>query len=395
MGALDGVVVIDLSRYQAGPRCTELLSDLGAEVIRVEDPTQERDGGFSGKTYKGESIYFAVYNRGKKSITLDLRTKEGKKIFSRLLGLADVLVENFRPSVMGELGFSYETVSEINPRIIMTSISGFGQESPYRDRPAFCDIALAMSGFFSVSGDPRSPVHKTRVSIGDRLAALLGAIGTLGALYHRQVSGEGQHVDVSLMDSVFTMVEYPLLTYLATGEEPDPPETRRAGAAPNHVFAAKDGWVQISATAQHLWRRLASIIGGEELAKDTRFDSNFKRTQWENVKIIEALVSDWTQARTVAEVDCFLSQAGVPVAPVQTLQQVAEDPHVKSHQLYMWVDHPKIGKIPVPGLSIRLSKTPGKVGPPPLKGEHNEEIYCGRLGLSGEEMGQLRENGVI
>jgi crotonobetainyl-CoA:carnitine CoA-transferase CaiB-like acyl-CoA transferase len=395
MGVLDGITVIDLSRYQAGPRCTQILSDLGAEVIRVEDPTRERDDGFSGPTYKGESIYYAVYNRGKKSITLDLRTEEGKRIFRRLLELADVLVENFRPSVMSRLGFSYETVSTINPRIIMTSISGYGQDGPYRDRPAFCTVALALAGYLSLSGDPRSPVHKTGVSIGDRLAALLGTIGTLGALYHRQLTGVGQYIDVSLMDSVFTLVEYPLITYLTTGEEPAPAETRRAGSAPNNSFMAKDGWVEINAGAQQLWMRLATIIGGEELARDPRFDTSSKRRVWDNVKIVEELVGAWTQNRTVAEIVDTLSQAEVPVAPVQTIQQVARDPHVQNHQLVAWVDHPTLGKLPVPGLTIRFSKTPGKIGPPPLKGEHNEEVYCGKLGFTREDLARWREHGVI
>ncbi|MBI3980298.1 MAG: CoA transferase [Chloroflexi bacterium] len=392
---LAGIRVLDLSRYQAGPRCGMLLADLGAEVIRVEDPIGERDGGFSGPTYQGESIYFAVYNRGKKSITLNLKHPKADRIFTELLSRADVLVENFVPGAMERLGFGYARVHAINSRLIMVSISGFGQDGPYAQMPAFCTIALAWSGYLDVSGDPNSPAHSTGVSIADRLAALNGTIGALAALYERTLSGEGQHVDVSLLDSALTMVEFPLMTYTLTGRRLQESGRNRAGSAPNYAFHARDGMIQISATRQPFWQRLALAMGQPELADDPRFDSSVKRQQPAAIAEIERIVGDWVRERTVAEAYAMLKKARVPAAPVQTLEQVVDDPQMRHRDMFPEVPHPRGGTIRVPGLSIKLSRTPGRLGPPPLRGEHNAEVYGDLLGLSSAEIKALEADRVI
>src|SRR5579859_3455247 len=317
--SLDGVRVLELARYQAGPRGGMILSDLGAEVIKIE-----RMGGEETRHHapmvRGQSIYFTVYNRGKKSICLDMRQERGKEIFTGLVKTADVVLENFRPGTMKAMGFDYESLRAINPRIILVSVSGFGQYGPYTDRPAFDPLGQAMSGLMSLTGKPVGQPLGTASSVVDRYTALHATIGTLAALRHRDRTGEGQLVDVCLFDSALTMVEIPTSYYLATGEE--------GGEAGRPPYRAKDGYVVISAAGREMGTKLLRIATGEEMASAEGFGSGARRDDARR-KAVEA----WCGAHTVAEICDKLVAADIPVAPVNSIPEVARDPHLWEREM--------------------------------------------------------------
>ncbi len=394
---LQGIRVLDLSRYQAGPRAAMILADMGAEVIRAENPEGERDGGFAGPVYKGYSVYYAVYNRGKKSIGLNRSTKEGRDLLRRLIPKVDVIVENFRPGYLAKLGFSYEAMRELNRGIILVSISAYGQDGPYADQTAFCNVALAASGFMDVSGDPFSPLHQTGTSIADRLAGVHGAVGAMGALVGRGATGEGRHVDVSLMDAALTMIEFPLATFLATGKRPPTDSAgRRAGSSPNWVFHARDGMVQVNTPTQDQFDRLCRVMGKPEMITDPRFDNPIRR-QDDSARIaIEAACEAWMATQTVEEAYAKLVAADVPAAPVRQLDQVADDPQIQHRRMVQQVAHPSNGiEMRLTGNPIKLSGMADEIGYPADKGEHNAEIYGGWLGLDAATIADLEARKII
>jgi CoA:oxalate CoA-transferase len=394
---LSGVRILDLSRYQAGPKATMLMADLGAEVFRAENPETERDGGFAGPAHEGQSIYYAVYNRGKKSIGLNLRRPEGRALLAELIPHFDIVVENFRPGYLAGLGFSYEQMSSINPRVILVSISGFGLDGPYSHHTAFCNVALAASGYLSVSGDPFSPVHHTGVSIADRLAGVHAAVGAMAALVGRATTGQGRHVDVSLMDAALTMIELPLSTLLMTGQTPPANHAgRRAGSSPNQVFHAKDGMILINAPKQEQWLRLLHVIGRDDLADDARFNTELKRQSSEARDFIEELIATWLEPKLLQDVYQDLIDAAVPAAPVRTIEEVATDPQVLHRHMIVDVTNPLNGvEMRLTGNPVKVSDMPDAVGPVPEKGEHNAEVYGQWLGYSDERMEELIAQRVI
>jgi len=394
---LQNVKVLDLSRYQAGPKAAMVLADLGAEVVRAENPEGERDGGFAGPTYQGHSIYYAVYNRGKKSIGLNRSHPEGRDLFRRLIPHFDIIVENFRPGYLDRLGFSFEAMRAINPRLILVSISAYGQDGPYVDQTGFCNVALAASGYMDVSGDPFSPLHQTGTSIADRLAGLHAAIGALGALAGRAISGEGRHVDVSLMDAALTMIEFPLATFLMTGQRPPSDvTTRRAGSSPNQVFRARDGMVLINAPTQDQWNRLLKVMGREELVTDPRFNTPLRRQDPASAVAIESLVGDWMRSHSVDEAYRALVAADVPAAPVRTIDQVAGDPQVEHRRMVQGVRHPQSGlEMRLTGNPVKLSGLRDEIGHPAVRGEHNHEIYGKWLGLDADAIADLTRRKII
>ena len=384
---LGGVRVLELARQHAGPRAGMALADLGAEVVKIEPPGGEETRR-SLPQVKGVSVYFAAYNRGKKSVTLDLRSERGKQIFVDLVPHADVVLENFRPGVMAAMGFDYERLRSINPRIILTSVSGFGQEGPYRDLPAFDSIVQAMSGIMHLNGLPVGQPVMTAMSIIDRVTALFATIGTLGALYYRQTSGRGQHVDCCLMDSGLNLMEIPTATYAGTGQE------IREGRG--LAYRAMDGYVIISPVRQALWARLFRAMGREDLAENSDF-ANIAADQ-DAASVRRILIKDWVADKTVEEVVRILRQAEVPVGPVRTPAQVLEDPHLWARE--MLVEVPTSGragaeKILAPGLNVKFSETPGVVGPVAEPGEHTTEVLSGLLHLGAEEIGALRQAGFV
>ncbi len=385
-GCLDGIKVLDLGRYQAGPRCAMVLSDLGAEVIKVEAPGGDESRGLG-------RVYWSAYNRGKKSITLNLRSGQGLTLLKALVPKVDMLLQNFRPGVMDKMGLGYETLKRLNPGLILINVSGFGQSGPYRDRPAYDPIGQAMSGLMGFTGFPDGPPVMTNSPIIDRITALHATIGALGALHHRDVTGEGQSLDVCLLDTGYTLMEIPIAQYLLTGKEPPRRGNTPGGIAPCNTYQAKDGWVYILAVPQHMWGRFCRGIGREELIDDERFSSIARRAS--HADEVNALVDAWARDKTVAEVVQVLEQAEVPVGPVHTIPQAAHDPHLwERHMLVETEDHEQ-GRTYVPGLTVKFSDTPGKIGPIPQPGEHNSEVYCEWLGHTEAALTRWKEEGIV
>ena len=376
--SLSGIRVLELARYQAGPRGGMILSDLGAEVIKIE-----RLGGEETRrnppVVRGQSIYFTVYNRGKKSLCLDMRTDEGKAIFADLVRKSDVVLENFRPGTMAAMGFDYERLREINKGIILVSVSGFGQYGPYTDRPAFDPLGQAMSGLMSLTGKPVGQPLGTASSVVDRYTALHATIGTLAALRHRDRTGEGQLVDVCLLDSALTMVEIPAAYYLATGEE--------GGEGGRPPYKTKDGWVVIAATSRDMAARLMTLVSGSagDVSPITSSAGDDRR------RALDA----WCATRTMDEVCTALLAEGVPVAPVKTIPEVVKDPHMWEREMMVKLDDPVAGEIYAPGVTVKMSATPGRVGPVPTPGQHTDEVLSELLDFDAAKLASLRTAKVI
>ena len=376
--ALDGVRVLELARFQAGPRGGMILSDLGAEVIKIEPPGGEETRKHPPMV-RGQSVYFTVYNRGKKSVCLDMRSEGGKEVFAALVKKSDVVLENFRPGVMRAMGFHYERLRALNPGIILVSVSGFGQYGPYTERPAFDPLGQAMSGLMTLTGQPIGQPLGTASSVVDRYTALHATIGTLAALRHRERTGEGQVVDVCLLDSALTMVEIPTSYYLATGAE--------GGEAGRPPYRAKDGWVVISAAGREMAGRLMHIVGAEE-DKTPMAGSNVGDRR-------RAFVERWCADHTVEEICATLAKAGIPVGPVRTIPEVAKDPHLWEREMLVKMDDAVAGEMYVPGVTIKMSKTPGRIGPVPTPGQHTDEVLGSVLGYDATTIEALRKQGTV
>ena len=379
--SLEGVRVLELARYQAGPRGGMILSDLGADVIKIE-----RIGGEETRRHppivRGQSVYFSVYNRGKRSICLDLRQARGKQIFAALVNTADVVLENFRPGTMDAMGFGYDALRAIKPDIILVSVSGFGQYGPYRDRPAFDPLGQAMSGLMTLTGQPVGQPLGTASSVVDRYTALHATIGTLAALRHRDRTGEGQLVDCCLLDSALTMVEIPTSYYLATGEE--------GGEGGRPPYRAKDGWVVISAAGREMAGQLMRLVAGEGRAGEAELLTGGQGRS-DARKAVEA----WCADRGVDEICQALMAAGVPVAPVRSIPQVAQDPHVWEREMLVKLEDAVAGEMYLPGVTVKMSRTPGRVGPVPTPGQHTDEVLGGLLRFDAATLRGLRDAKVI
>ena len=380
-GSLDGIRVLELARYQAGPRGGMILSDLGAEVIKIEKLGGEETRK-SEPIVRGQSVYFSVYNRGKKSLCLDLRTAKGKEIFAALVKTADVVLENFRPGTMAAMGFAYEDLCRLKPDIILTSVSGFGQYGPYRERPAFDPLGQAMSGLMDLTGKPVGTPLGAATSLVDRYTSLHATIGTLAALRHRDRTGEGQLVDCCLMDSALTMVEIPTSYYLATGEE--------GGEGGRPPYKAKDGHVVISASGNAMATRLIQIVTGDQAATTQGWTSRVDRGDARR-KAVEA----WCAENTVDHIVKTLLDAEIPVAPVKTIPQVAEDAHLWEREMLVKMPDAVAGEMYLPGATIKMAKTPGRVGHVPVPGEHTDALLSAILGYDRAKLAALRAEKVI
>jgi crotonobetainyl-CoA:carnitine CoA-transferase CaiB-like acyl-CoA transferase len=379
-GCLDGIRVLELARYQAGPRGGMILSDLGAEVIKLEKIGGESTRQ-SSPMVRGQSVYFSVYNRGKKSICLDMRKEEGKAVFWDLLKTADFVLQNFRPGTMAKMGMDYASLCKVKPDIILLSASAFGQYGPYHERPGFDPIGQAMSGLMTLTGQPVGQPLGTASSIVDRYTALHLTIGALAALRHRDLTGEGQEIDVCLMDSALTMVEIPTSYYLSTGEE--------GGEAGRPPYKAKDGWVIISAGPAEMRKSLAEVVGS---AMQPSADGSYPAiSSGHRSGALEA----WAADHTVEEILSILTEKGIVVAPVLSTPQVAKDPHLWEREMLVKMEDAVAGEMYLPGLTIKFSKTPGKLGPVPTPGQHTDEILGGLPGYDAERIGELRAAGVI
>jgi formyl-CoA transferase len=392
--ALSGLRIIDLTRVLAGPFCTMMLADMGAEVIKIEQPGKGDDTRHFAPFQNGESAYYMNLNRGKQGITLDLKG-QGKEIFLDLVRTADVVVENFRPGTMDKLGLGYDTLKEINPKLVYAAVSGFGDSGPYRLRPGYDIIGQAMGGLMSTTGWPGGEPTRSGTAMADVLAGLSVTIGILSALRHRDQIGVGQKVDVALVDSVVASLEIITQIYLTDGRIPEPIGNRYESCYPYDSFTAKDGSVVIAAANDKLWRLVCHAIEQPELAFDERFDTNAKRV--ERHAEIKLLIESWTRSHNVDDVVETMLAAGVPASPINTVDRLVTDPHIAgARQMFVDMEHPKAGKTKLTGCHIKLSATPAHLrSPAPQLGEHNAAVFGGLLGLTADELAQLQLDGVI
>lgn len=394
-GILAGTRVLDLTRVLAGPFASMILADLGAEVLKVELPgTGDEARGF-GPFLKEESAYFMSVNRGKKSLTIDLRKAEGQDLARRLAASCDVLLENFRPGSMARFGLDFETLHQLCPKLVYASISGFGQTGPYAQRPAYDVIIQAMSGLASITGIDGQPPVRVGSSIADLGAALYGVIGILAALGRARESGVGQHLDVSMLDCQVALLENAIARYDVTGEVPRPLGSRHPAITPFQFFEAADGYIVVAAGNESLWRRLCEALERPELVVDERFDSNARRTA--NHAVLEPLLAAPLRRRSVDDWCQRLGDAGIPCGPIQDIAQVVTDPQVSARGMIARVSHPQCGELAMPASPLRFSgePPPPAPGPAPRLGEDTDAVLGDLLGLGEAEIARLREAEVI
>ncbi len=388
MGPLEGLRVLDLTRYLAGPFCTMLLADYGADVVKVES-RKGREFRVRGR----DTYFFLSANRGKRSITLDFKTDEGRELLLRMLPRFDVLVENFRPGVMQQFGLGAESLCERFPRLVYCGISGFGRDGPYRDRPGFDQIAQGMSGFMSLTGTPESGPTRAGLAIADVLGGIMGAHGIQLALLARERSGTGQIVDTSLLEAMMGILTWGAGMYFDSGKAPGVAGQHHPLASPYGRFKARDGYMNITAGAEKMWLGVCEVLGHPEWREDSRF-----RDPAQRVRNRDELTHAMEEALSKADVTTWverLNEAGVPSGPVLDLEQVFNDPHVLARQMLVELPHPEIGTFKTTGLPIKLSETPGAIERrPPLLGEHTDEVLA-ECGLDPAEIARLRDASVI
>ena len=351
-GPLDGLLVIDLTRVLAGPYCTLVLAEMGARVIKVERPGSGDDARGVGPFIHDVSAYFMSLNRGKESIALDLASADDRPIFEKLVARADVLVENYRPGVLAKHGFGWDTLHARWPRLVLASISGFGQTGPYSSRPAFDMVVQAMGGVMSLTGWPGGPPTRVGTSIGDITAGLFGAIGVLAALQERERTGLGRHVDVAMLDSQVAILENAIARYAATGQVPGPLGARHPSIAPFAAFRARDKYLVIAAGHDGMFQKLCRVLGAPELLGDARFAGVQERVQHADEIGIE--LEKRLAARDAADWLADLAEAGVPCGPLYNVAEVLSDPQVRARNMIVSADDPVAGRLEMPGNPIKL-----------------------------------------
>lgn len=393
-GPLDGIKVLDLTRVLAGPYATMLLGDLGAEVIKIEQPGTGDESRNFGPFKNGFSLYFMSVNRGKRSITLNLKTERGQAIFKQLLAHTDIVVENFRPGTMKKLGLDYDTLKTEHPSLIYAACSGFGQTGPYAQQGAYDMIIQGMGGIISITGEPEGPPVRVGTSISDITAALFTTIGVLSALHHRSQTGKGQFVDVAMLDSLVAVLENAVVRYFATGEAPKPLGARHPAITPFEAFASADGHVIIALGNDTLWAKFCEHVNYQDLISDARFRTNADRT--ENHAELFPILSEIMSQRTTDDWIDALGKIGVPCGPINAMDKVVSHPQVQAREMITQVAHQITGAVEVPGVPIKLSETPGNVdAPAPSLGEHTTEILTDILKMSPNEVAALKQDGVI
>ncbi len=393
-GLLDGVKVLDLTRVLAGPYCCMMLADMGADVIKIEMPGRGDDARKNAPIVNGESAYFMNLNRNKRGMPLNLKTEEGKAVFKELVKKADIVVENYRPGVMEKLGLGYDELKKINPAIIYGAVSGFGHYGPYSQRPGYDIVAQAMSGLMSISGWPGGLPTRSGTAISDVLGGMSCCIGILGAYVNRLKTGEGEKVDVALVDSTVSALEIINMIYLCTGRIPKPIGNRYEAIAPYDTFQAKDGLAVIACGNDKLYNLLKGVLQIPELEAE-EFENNVKRV--ENVEKLKPIIETWTKERTIDEIVEILQAAGIPSSPVNTIDRVVKDPHIaKAREMFVEVEHPVAGKVTLTGNQLKFTNHPVSIDrPAPILGHDTEEILEQVLGKSKGEYEELKSKGVF
>lgn len=392
---LEKIKVLDLTQVMAGPFCCQVLADLGAEVIKVEPPgTGEQTRKSMGFKMKGEdTAAFLAVNRNKKSLTLNLKEKEGKEVLFRLVEESDVLVENFRPGVTERLGIDYPALREVNPRLIYASVSGFGQTGPYAGRGGYDLITQGMSGLMSVTGQPDGKPVKCGVPVSDLSAGLFCAVGILAALQALPETGGGQHVDTSLFEGALALSVWETAELWAMDRTPLPLGSSHRLTAPYQALQTADGYVTVAANNQKLWSRLCEVLGREDLVEDERFATNEDRMA--NLGDLTAELEATLKGDTTEEWVDALMQQGVPAGPIYNYREVFDDSHTLAREMMVEMEHPVEGTVRGLGIPVKLSETPGKIRhAAPLIGEHTEETLT-KLGYSEEKIAGLKERGIV
>ncbi len=391
---LTGLKVIDLSRFIAGPYCTMKLGDMGAEVIKVETPGKGDDSRELGPPFlEGESAYYLSFNRSKKSITLNMREAKAKEILRQLIADADIFVENFRIGVTEKMGLTYEDVKKIKEDIIYCSITGYGHNSPYREKPSFDVMVQGEAGLMSITGFPDGPPQRLGVAIADILGGFHAVEGILLALLAKNKTGQGQFIDVSLMDSIIAILTYQAGNYLATGQAPQRVGNRHPMITPYESFETADGYVIFAVGNQRLWESFVKVLGREDLNADPRFADMKSRNQ--HPAELKATIEDITREKKTEAWVAVMEEAGVPCGRIRTIDQVLTDPHVAVREMVVEREHPLAGPIKLIGVPTKLSLTPGAVTlPPPTLGQHTEEILTA-LGYSKDEIAKMQDQGII
>ena len=394
-GLLDGIVVLDLGRVLACPYAATMMADMGATVIKIENPKGGDDTRKMGPFVNGNSVYYANFNRGKVGVTLNLKEPEGKEIFKEMVKKADVVLENYRPGTMEKLGLGYDVLKEVNPGIIYGSISGFGHTGPLSKRAGYDIVGQAMGGLMSTTGWPDGPATRTGTPMGDVLGALNMTVGVLAALVNKQRTGKGEIVDVALVDSEAAAMENITMIYQSTGRIPQRIGNRYESTYPYDTFPAKDGDVVIAAGNNKLYAILCDVMGKPELKTDPRFAEVKDRVA--NHVAMREIIVPWTKQHTIDEVDKLLNDAGCPACPVNTLDRLVVDPQIAGARgMFPTIDQPGIGELQItaiPAHTTRTSTAPRKAAP--LLGEDNADVYGKLLGLDEAKLADLKAKGVI
>ncbi len=392
---LEHIKVLDFTRVLAGPYCTMMLANMGAEIIKVERPDTGDDSRDFGPFINGQSAYFISINRGKKSIAVDLKSKEGIEIIKELVKQVDVVAENFRPGTMEKLGLGYEVLKQINPAVIYATMSGFGQSGPYSKRPAYDMIVQGMGGIMSITGNPDGEPVRVGTSIGDITAGMFGAYGIVTALLDRTITGEGRMVDVAMFDGQVAILENAIARYTALNEIPKPLGARHPSIAPFGAFKTSDGYLIMACGNDSLWETFCKVVERPDLLEMEEFKTNALRTK--NVDMLKNHIDEILVNKTTAEWNEYLNKKGVPCSPINTVDKLFTDPQVEARKMLVEVEQPGAGKLKIAGNPVKLSGMEKEISddPAPDIGEHTEQILKDLLGLSKDEIDSFKNKNII